>query len=202
MSYRVEWIREYWDGLCMWKEWMSTVWPEECLMAEVSGGWVWGRPRLGWMDGVIVALNNRGSMVEAARQYAKDRREWRALVHMQFIEFHLAIFAWPCVFSDHSPVLWWLSPGEGWDAVSWCMVRTYETKIKAHMSSIWAKGFMLDDCVCYLTWHDYHSLVRENVFVYYLFIIITKYDYVILRFSTNCTSFLSLFVFICDGSFI
>ena len=25
------------------------------LMAEVSGGWVRGRPRLGWMDGVKVA---------------------------------------------------------------------------------------------------------------------------------------------------
>ena len=26
------------------------------LMAEVSEGWVRGRPRLGWMDGVKVAL--------------------------------------------------------------------------------------------------------------------------------------------------
>ena len=52
------------------------------LMAEVSGGWVRGRPRLGWMDGVKVALGNRGMMVEAARQCAKDRKAWRALVHM------------------------------------------------------------------------------------------------------------------------
>ena len=29
------------------------------LMAEVSGGRVRGRPRLGWMDGVSVALGNR-----------------------------------------------------------------------------------------------------------------------------------------------
>ena len=36
------------------------------LMAEVSGGRVWGRPMLGWMDGVKVALGNRGMMVEAA----------------------------------------------------------------------------------------------------------------------------------------
>ena len=27
-------------------------------------------------------------------------------------------FAWPCVLSDSSPVLWWLSPGEEWDAVT------------------------------------------------------------------------------------
>ena len=43
------------------------------LMAEVSGGRVRGRPRLDWMDGVTV---------EAARQCAKDRKAWRALIHM------------------------------------------------------------------------------------------------------------------------
>ena len=52
------------------------------LMAEVSWGWVRGRSRLGWMDGVKVALGNRGMTVEAARQCVKDRKEWRALVHM------------------------------------------------------------------------------------------------------------------------
>ena len=52
------------------------------LTAEVSDGRVRGRPRLGWMDGVKVALGNRGMTVEAARQCAKDRKEWRALVHM------------------------------------------------------------------------------------------------------------------------
>ena len=31
------------------------------LMAEVSGGQVQGRLRLGWMDGVKVALGNRGN---------------------------------------------------------------------------------------------------------------------------------------------
>ena len=36
------------------------------LMAEVSGGRVRGRPKLGWMDGVKVSLGNRGMKVEAA----------------------------------------------------------------------------------------------------------------------------------------
>ena len=27
-------------------------------------------------------------------------------------------FCWPCALSDRPPVLWWLSPGEGLDAVS------------------------------------------------------------------------------------
>ena len=50
-------------------------------MAEVNGGRVRGRPRLDWMDGVKVALGNRGMTVEAVRQCAKDRKAWRALVH-------------------------------------------------------------------------------------------------------------------------
>ena len=33
------------------------------LMAEVSGGRVRGKPRLGWMDCVKVALGNRGMTV-------------------------------------------------------------------------------------------------------------------------------------------
>ena len=43
------------------------------LKAEVSGGRARERPRLGWMDGVKVALGNRGMTVEAERQCAKDR---------------------------------------------------------------------------------------------------------------------------------
>ena len=52
------------------------------LMAEVRGERARGSPRFDWMDGVKVALGNRGITMEAARQCAKDRKEWRALVHM------------------------------------------------------------------------------------------------------------------------
>ena len=52
------------------------------MMAEVSGGRVRGRPRFGWMEGVKVAMGNRGLTVEAARRCARDRNEWRALVRM------------------------------------------------------------------------------------------------------------------------
>ena len=51
------------------------------LMVEVSGGRVRGRPRLGCMDCVKVALDNRRMTVEAMRQCEKDRKEWRAMVH-------------------------------------------------------------------------------------------------------------------------
>ena len=48
------------------------------LMVEVNGTRVRGRPRLGWMDGVKVALGNGGMKVEASCQWANDRKEWRA----------------------------------------------------------------------------------------------------------------------------
>ena len=51
-------------------------------MTDVSGGLVRGRLRLGWMDGVTVALGNRGMTVDTAHQCAKDRKKWRALAHM------------------------------------------------------------------------------------------------------------------------
>ena len=58
------------------------------LMAEVSGGRVRGTPRLGWLDGMKVALGNRGMTVEAAQQCAKDRKQWTDLVHMKLNQFH------------------------------------------------------------------------------------------------------------------
>ena len=52
------------------------------LMAEVSGGRVRSRPKLGWMDGVKVALDTRGMTVEVARHCQKDTKERRVLVQM------------------------------------------------------------------------------------------------------------------------
>ena len=46
------------------------------LVAEVSGGQARGRPRLGWMDGVKVALGNSGMTVEAARKMGKSGEPW------------------------------------------------------------------------------------------------------------------------------
>ena len=46
------------------------------LMAEVSRGRVRGRPRLGWTDGVKVALGNRGMTVEAAQKTGKSVEPW------------------------------------------------------------------------------------------------------------------------------
>ena len=91
-------------------------------MAEVSGGRVRGRPMLGWMDGVKVALGNRRMTVETARQCAKDQKEWRALVHMQLNEFHAAILLGPVFIRTALPCSPMLSQihGEGRDAVTRC----------------------------------------------------------------------------------
>ena len=52
------------------------------LMAEVSGGRVRGSPRLGWMDGVKMAFDNRDMTVDLSRQCAKKRKEWCSLIPM------------------------------------------------------------------------------------------------------------------------
>ena len=46
------------------------------------------------MDSVKMASGSRGKKVEAARQCAKDRKEWTTLVHMWMIEFHRASVAY------------------------------------------------------------------------------------------------------------
>ena len=43
------------------------------LMAEVSGARVRGRPRLGWIDRVKMALRNRGVTVKDTNE--KDRKK-------------------------------------------------------------------------------------------------------------------------------
>ena len=63
------------------------------LIADVSGGRVRGRPRLGWMDGVKMALGSRGMTVEAARQCAKDSKEWRARVHVKEWRARVPLFS-------------------------------------------------------------------------------------------------------------
>ena len=49
------------------------------LMAEATGGRVRERSRLGWMDGVKVALGNRGMTVEAARKIGRSGEPWYIL---------------------------------------------------------------------------------------------------------------------------
>ena len=87
------------------------------LMAEFSGGRVRGRPRLGWMDGVKVALGNRGMTVEAARKTGKSGEPWYICNWMSFTgHFCLAL----CSFRtpSHAPlIITWR--GEGCRYMMW-----------------------------------------------------------------------------------
>ena len=86
-----------------------------------------------------VTFGIRGMTVEASRKIGKSGEPW----YLCNNEFHSAIFAWPCVLSVRRPVLWWLSPGEGWDAVGINCKRAQLLNIKAQMSRIWANGCLL-----------------------------------------------------------
>ena len=54
-------------------------------------------------------------MRDNARKIGKRGRPWCIIEWVS-----RGLIAWPCVLSDRPPVLWWLSPGEGWAAVTWC----------------------------------------------------------------------------------
>ena len=89
------------------------------------------------MNGVKVALGNRGMTVEAARQCARDRKEWRALVT-----------ALPCSGGYHME-----RGGMPYhDAVGKKPPKGATTENQSQVSSIWAKGCILMTlCVFYLT---------------------------------------------------
>ena len=65
------------------------------FIEDVSGGQVWGRLRLGWIDGWHEDGLGQQRDDSAAQQCAKDRREWRVLMHMNMIEFNAFIFGQP-----------------------------------------------------------------------------------------------------------
>ena len=54
------------------------------LMTEVNGGPVRGRPRLGWMDSVQVALGNRGRLRDNVWKIGKRREPWCMCNWMSF----------------------------------------------------------------------------------------------------------------------
>ena len=117
------------------------------LMAGVRGGRVRGRPRLGWMVGVKVALGNRGitkversENVEGPGTYVTER-------------VLAAIFACPLFFRTALPFSGGYHLERGGmqlhDAVGInCKLLNKLLNTKAQMSSIWGKGVNVDDYVC------------------------------------------------------
>ena len=83
------------------------------LMAEVSGGRIRVGSRLGWMDGVKVALGNRG-MPENSRKIGKSGASWYICI-CNWMSFKLPFLLGTVFFRIAFPCL---SPGEGFDAVT------------------------------------------------------------------------------------
>ena len=89
------------------------------LMVEVSGGLVQGRPRLHCMDGVKVPRVTEEwwwRLHNNAQKIGKSGEPWCRCNWMSFMQLFGLIL---CSFGL-SPMLWWLSPGEGWDTITWC----------------------------------------------------------------------------------
>ena len=131
-----------------------------------GGSRVRDRPRLGWMDGVKVALGNRGMTVEAGKRGGP----WCTCYWMSFTQpFYLAL----CSFGQPSRALVVIT----WRGVE-CrymmrlgltVKRAQLLKINAQVSSIGVEGCMLD-CTCVI-WLDMTTALwwREKVTVYYYY---------------------------------
>ena len=67
------------------------------------------------MDGVKEeAWGIRGMTMDTARQFAKYRKQWGALLNIQMIENDVTIFTWgPCVRLDSALAFWWFINGGG-----------------------------------------------------------------------------------------
>ena len=134
------------------------------LMAEVSGGRVRGRPRLGWMDGVKVALGNTESWWRLHDNARKTRKRGEPLYICNWMSFMQPSLLGSVFFRTTLPCSGGYHMERGGmplhDAVGINCEKGATLKIKAQLSSIWAKGcILMIVCVFYLTWHDYPSLV-------------------------------------------
>ena len=140
------------------------------LMTEISGGrYEWNhRGWAGWMVWRWSSATEewRWVLCVKARKIGKSGELWYIRKWMSFTR---RFFAWPCDLSDRSPVLWWLSPGEGWDAVTWggwdklwkghnCCISKLRCQVYG-LRGVWFIDWLIYWlCVCYLTWHDYPFL--------------------------------------------
>ena len=136
------------------------------MMAEVSGGRVQGRPRLGWMDGVKVALGNRVMTVEAARQCArkigKSGEPWYTCNWMSFTHsfllgpvFFQTTLPWSCSYHLERGGMP-LRDAVGINCKKGAITENQDAGAKYMDEGVYVWWL----CVCYLSWHHYPSLVE------------------------------------------
>ena len=134
------------------------------VMAEVSGGRVRYRRRLRWMD-VKFMMGNTG--ITAERKILKSGESWSIC---NWLSFTQPFLLGPVLFRTALPCSggYYLKRGGMLlnDAVGLNCKRVQQLKIKAQVPSIWVQRCMLDDCVRYLIWHDYPSVVEGKIMVY------------------------------------
>ena len=165
------------------------------LMAEVSEGWVRGRQRLSWMDGVKVALGNKGMTVEAERKIQKSGEQWYI---SNWTSFKQPFFLDPVFFRTTLPCSggYHLDRGETplHDAVGINCKKDRTTENQGTGVKYMGKWVYVDDCVCVI-WLDMTTppLWREKVMVYYYYIPdinIVHHEYLILlQYVTDITLF-------------
>ena len=145
------------------------------FLAEESGGRIWRRPRLGWMDGVKVATEEwRWRLSDNARKIGQSEEPWYICNWISFTRPFLLgpVFfrtALPCSGGYHRE-------GEGCRYImrlGWTGERAKLLKIKEQVSSIWANESMIDHFMRYLTCHDWTSLVVGESRGIYIIIIWT-----------------------------
>ena len=149
------------------------------LMAEVSGGRVRGRPRLGWMVGMKVALGNRGMTMEAAWQCAKDRKAREPWYICNWTSFKLPSLLGPLFFRTALPCSGgYHKEREGMplhNAVGINCKKGSATENQDSGVKYIGSGVYLD-CVCVLsdlTWLPLLGVGRKSWYIIYIFSIAT-----------------------------
>ena len=123
---------------------------------------VGNQPLDGWCEGGLGHQRNDGGGCASIRERSERVESPGTYVTEWVSRGH---FCWLCVLSDRPPVRLWLSPGEGWDAVTWWgwdklwKWRNY-WKSRRRCQVYGLRGVCWWLCVCYMTWHDYQYLVE------------------------------------------
>ena len=164
----------------MWKEWMSAVWPEGCWWPmSVEDGCEGDRGWAGW------TVWRWPYSTEEWRWRLRDNARKIGKSGEPLYTYNWMIFTWQFLLGTvfFQTVLWWLSHGEGMDAVTWCGwdklskgCNYWKSRLRCQVYGLRGVSWWL--CVCYLTWHDYPFLciMRNSWYIILLLLHIISHD--------------------------
>ena len=102
----------------------------------------------------------------------KIGKNWETRYICNWMSFTWLFLSGPAIFRTNFPCSGGLSPGDWWNAITWCIWdklwkgRNY-WKSRRRCEVYGLRGVCWWLCVHYLTWHDYPSLMEGEVVVYY-----------------------------------